>query len=414
MRAVEAADPARALRNQLVAHPFPQIGAGGGTILIAIGKAAPAMLAEALKHVHGPHVALAVTHYENTMDVPEATVLRAAHPVPDENGLDAGRRVIDLLSTARASDQVIALISGGGSALVPAPVAGITLQDKAALNQILLGSGLDINTMNLIRQQVSQLKGGGFLRHAAPAPVTAYILSDVIGDDLRAVASGPTVSPIGTPDEARAICIEAKIWQNLPISVREHFDRKTSDDTPILTGTNYLIGSNRQSLSAALSAVSDEFDAAIVSDQLVGDVEAAANTIVQAFEQSPKTQPCALLFGGETTVQIRGTGLGGRNQELALRVARLMKQRDAQVDWAFLSGGTDGRDGPTQAAGGLVDNDTIKSISQAGLNVEDMLANNDSFHALQAADHILTTQATGTNVADIQCLLFKPAEDPHP
>ena len=260
--------------------------------------------------------------------------------------------------------------------------------------------------MNLIRQQVSQLKGGGFLRHAAP--VTAYILSDVIGDDLRAVASGPTVSPIGTPDEARAICIEADIWQNLPVSVQKHFDRTTSDAPPKLTGTNYLIGSNRQSLSAALSAVPDEFDAVIVSDQLVGDVEAAANTIVQAFEQSPKTHPCALLFGGETTVQIRGSGLGGRNQELALRVAQLMDQRSDQVDWVFLSGGTDGRDGPTQAAGGLVDNDTIKSISKAGLNVNDMLANKRQLHALQAADHLLTTQATGTNVADIQCLLFRP------
>ena len=152
------------------------------------------MLAEALRHLPQPVRALAVTHHENPMDVEGAEVLRAGHPVPDAAGARAAEAVIALLRDAGPKDRVIALISGGGSALVPAPVEGLTLEDKAEVNRLLLAGGLDITRMNLVRQHLSRLKGGGFLHHAAPAPVTAFILSDVIGDDLRAIASGPTAA----------------------------------------------------------------------------------------------------------------------------------------------------------------------------------------------------------------------------
>lgn len=400
--AVEAADPALALRRHLAEHPLP--AASGRTLLIAIGKAAPRMLREAMAQVSGPVEALAVTHHENTTDVPGARVLRAGHPVPDASGAAAAEEVIALLSSAGANDRVIALISGGGSALVPAPVDGVSLEDKAAVNRLLLGAGLDIVKMNLVRQHLSRLKGGGILRYAAPAPVSAYILSDVIGDDLRAIASGPTVGPIGTVQEAREVLRDARVWDKLPESARRHLET-SQEPGPLPEGRNALIGSNRQSLAAMQAAAQAAgWEARIVNDHLVGDVGAASETILR--DLGPVRRPTALLYGGETTVILRGDGRGGRNQELALRVA--LNAPDVAGDWVFLSGGTDGRDGPTDAAGGIVDAGTRARIAGAGQDAEALLANNDSYAALAAAGDLLITEATGTNVADVQVLLIRP------
>ncbi len=373
--------------------------------MIAIGKAAPAMLSEALDHVAGEREAIAVTNYENDVQVPGATVIRAGHPVPDQNGLSAGRHIIGLLSSATSKDHVIALISGGGSALVPAPVDGVSLEDKAEVNRLLLSCGMDIVAMNLVRQQLSRLKGGGLPRLAAPAAVTAYILSDVIGDDLRAVASGPTVSPIGTRAEARQACKEAGIWNGLPASVRAHLERDEEKMNSFPEAGNHLIGSNRLSLMAARSEAGKDFEARIVSDRLTGDVSIAADTIMQAVRTAPTGTPLALLFGGETTVQVTGNGTGGRNQELALRIAMLADTLGEDRDWVFLSGGTDGRDGPTEAAGGFVDAQTCARIIGSGWDPAAMLAKNDSNAALAAANDLLLTGSTGTNVADIQVFL---------
>lgn len=410
-RAVEAANPSTALRNQLASDPFPEPAKGGRTLLIAIGKAAPAMLSEALKHVVGEREAIAVTNYENDMEVPGGAVMRAAHPVPDENGVLAGERITELLSSATPNDQVIALISGGGSALVPAPVAGVSLQDKAEVNRLLLSSGADIVRMNLVRQQLSRLKGGGFSSLAAPASVTAYILSDVIGDDLRAVASGPTVSPIGTRALAQQVCKELGIWDGLPASVQAHLEQEEQKTEAIPDTWNHLIGSNRLSLMAACAEAENSFAARIVSDQLTGDVADAAEEIMRAAGAKKADSPVALLFGGETTVQIAGDGLGGRNQELALRIAMLADTLGNDREWVFLSGGTDGRDGPTDAAGGLADAGTCARITAAGGDPAALLANNDSNAALALAGDLLLTGATGTNVADIQVFLWAAPPD---
>ncbi|MFD1341081.1 glycerate kinase type-2 family protein [Litorisediminicola beolgyonensis] len=398
---VDAADPARALRRALEAQPFPD--ARGRRILIAIGKAAPRMMAEALTHISGPHDALVVTHHENTAEVPGATVLRAGHPVPDAAGADAARQVMALLDGATEEDRVIALISGGGSALVPAPAGAMSLADKAKVNELLLAGGLDIVRMNLVRQQLSDLKGGGFLRHAAPAEVTAYILSDVIGDDLRAIASGPTVGPIGGREDAVALLKEEGLWDRLPDAARSHLET-ARDLPPLPEAHNHLIGSNGQSLDAmAEAARGSGWETRIVSDRLIGDVADAAETVLASF--APVERPTALLFGGETTVEIRGDGRGGRNQELALRVAMGAPDRPG---WCFLSGGTDGRDGPTDAAGGVVDAGTASRIAGAGKDAAALLENNDSYAALDAAGDLLRMQATGTNVADLQVLLLTP------
>lgn len=401
--AVRAADPALAVRRHFDKHPPAALPAGGRNILIAIGKAAPAMLAEAMQHLPEPRLALAVTHYGNDRTIPGATVLTAGHPEPDEAGLRAGQRIVQMLDEEGAQDRIYTLISGGGSALVPAPRPPLTLADKQQVNRLLLASGLEIGQVNLIRQQLSDLKGGGFLRHAAPAPVRALILSDVIGNDLGAIASGPTVAPLGTARDALDLLAQHGLLERLPpAAVRLLTEGRAAPFLP--PADNHLIGSNESSLAAMQDAVPSDWNAQIVSNRLVGDVSDAAARIARAAEQASCDRPQVLVFGGETTVTLRGSGKGGRNQELALRVAML--GQDWRRPWVFLSGGTDGRDGPTDAAGGMVDGTTLGRIQGAGVDCAALLDNNDSHAALSAAGDLLVTGATGTNVADVQVLLL--------
>lgn len=298
------------------------------------------------------------------------------------------------------------LVSGGASALIPAPVANIRLGDKAEVTRLLLASGLDITQVNLVRQHLSRLKGGGFLSLASPASVTSYILSDVIGDDLRAVAGGPTVSPIGTHADARRTCIEAGFWHQMPLSVREFLDQSIPETNGSQHADNFLIGSNSSSLSAAQARAAQDFQTKTVSEELTGDVSEAAEKIVSAAMAESRERTTCLLFGGETTVRLTGSGMGGRNQELALRVALLAAERKLGGDWVFLSGGTDGRDGPTPAAGATVDKNTLSRMRASEVDPMKHLANNDSYSALAASDDLLETGATGTNVADVQVLLL--------
>ena len=393
--AVKAADPALALRPHLAELP----AIDGRYLLISVGKAACAMVEEAIASLpkDARFEAIAVTNYENERPISGCRVMAAGHPVPDENGAKAGRAVIDLLETATAADVVLALISGGGSALLPAPVEGISLSDKAEVSRVLLSVGVDINEMNAIRQQLSRLKGGGMARLAAPAALHSFILSDVIGDDLRAIASGPTVSPITTRAGAVELLRSHGVFEAMPDSVKAHLLSDGPEPEQIET-ENTLIGSNRHSIEAMRAASGD---GVVVSDALIGDVNDAARFVVESARQNPAR---TLLFGGETTVILQGDGRGGRNQELALRVAA-QAETDDLGDWIFLSGGTDGRDGPTDAAGGIVDKHTLQRIRDAGHDPAALLANNDSYMALKAAGDLLMSGATGTNVADVQVFL---------
>ncbi|MBF9030611.1 DUF4147 domain-containing protein [Rhodobacterales bacterium HKCCE3408] len=392
---VAAADPASAVARGLSAHPLPDTR--GRRYIVAVGKAARAMAQAALDAIGPVDACIVVTNYENAAPLDGAEVMAAGHPVPDESGLAAGQAVLRLLDRADADDLVVALVSGGASALLPAPAPGLTLADKAAVNSALLASGLDITDMNLVRQNLSELKGGGFLRHAAPARVASYILSDVLGDDLRVIGSGPTVGPIGPPAAARAL-LEAKgLWAGLSPQVQAVLGREAPPAPP--EAEAWLVGSNGQSLAAMAGAVGAD----ISDGDLVGDVQAAAERIVaEARDLAPGS---ALAFGGETTVRLTGTGRGGRNQELALRVARSARTAGLAGPWVFLSGGTDGRDGPTDAAGGIVDDGTLDRIAAAGLDLEAILADNDAYRALEASGDLLMTGPTGTNVADLQIFL---------
>lgn len=403
--AVLRADPGAALAGFLNSATLPRPAPGGVTRIVALGKAAPAMLRALLPLVDGDVEAVCITHRENDDKVAGVTTFRAGHPVPDETGAAAANFVAKMLIKSNPEDIVIALISGGGSALLPAPPPGVSLADKRQLNRLLLASGLDISAMNLIRQQVSQLKGGGLARMASPARVTAYILSDVVGDDLRAIASGPTVAPIGTRAEALDLLCKTGLQDQVPASILAHLDAP-DPDTGIPPSANHLIGGNAQSVRAAADALSDVYDVTVAPDPLVGDVADAAHTVLTgARKAATGRRPCALVWGGETTVRLQGTGLGGRNQELALRVAGLADDTPLMAPWVFLSGGTDGRDGPTEAAGAIVDQGTFGRIREMGRNPRELLENNDSNAALRLSGDLLVTGPTGTNVADIQIFL---------
>ncbi len=401
---VAAADPVRAVEAALARRPLAPPPEGGVIHVIAVGKAARGMAAAALPHVSASGRALVVTNRENARPLEGAEVMAAGHPVPDEAGRAAARAVIALLGQAGARDRILALISGGGSALLPAPVEGITLAEKAEVNRLLLGSGADIHAMNLVRQQLSRLKGGGFLALAAPAGVRALLISDVIGDDPRVIASGLTAPPLGTRAEARALLERLGIREALPEAVRAHLERPEPPASPLPEADNEIIASNAASLAAmARSAGADEGEAAhvrVFPEPLTGDVADAARRIMDFAGSGPGI----CLFGGETTVRLGGPGKGGRNQELALRLA-LLAEAEGWRDYAFLSGGTDGRDGPTDAAGGLVDAATPARIRAARIDPQAELAQNDSYHALKAAGDLLITGPTGTNVADLQVLI---------
>ena len=403
--AIDQADPEAAIARHMNALSH---NANGRLIVIAAGKAAPAMLRGAMAHLVRDIEALCVTHKENQDRIENIPFFNSGHPIPDDVGLQATQKISEILAKTTADDNVIALISGGASALLPAPAQGISLADKQALNAALLASGLDIVEMNMIRQQVSTLKGGGLLRQAAPAPVSAYILSDVVGDDLRAIASGPTVAPLGTKTSARERLQHVGAWDTLPASIQNHLQGPdVNDDLP--DASNTLVGSNRQSVEAAAAHLRSDFNVIAIDEPLVGDVGTAAETIITALDnQLPVNAPTAIVWGGETTVQLRGDGRGGRNQEMALLVAQHLNARNPSQTVHFLSGGTDGRDGPTDAAGAIVDAGTWARITDAGLDPAALLANNDSYAALQASGDLLITGATGTNVADIQILMIQP------
>ncbi len=408
-KGVRAADPAAALAAAWRHAPPPRPKPGGRPLIVALGKAAVPMLERARELVADGNAveSIAVTDDGNFRKIPGSRVLAAGHPVPDERGVQAARTVESLLAGAGQEDIAIVLISGGGSALLPAPAGGLSLADKSAVTELLLRAGFDIVETNAVRQHLSRLKGGGMLRVAHPAPVSAFILSDVPGDDLRVVASGPTTGGIMACGDAVRLLEERSLFKDLPPRARERLRELAAQDArPNGTAeraavSNTLVGSNRLSLDA-VAAADPGFPVTVADAGLNLEVSAAARRILDAAAGLPAGARRALVFGGETHVRVRGPGRGGRNQELALRVALGARQRPLAGDWAFLSGGTDGRDGPTDSAGGIVDSGSLGRMLSAGIEPEAMLARNDSYHALLASGDHLFTGATGTNVADIQ------------
>ncbi|WP_427026249.1 glycerate kinase type-2 family protein (plasmid) [Aureimonas ureilytica] len=393
---VGAADPSHSVMRSLREAPLPAAGPGGRVSVVAFGKAAPLMAKAALSVIDADEV-LVVTVDGLAVDLPGADVHFASHPVPDERGEAAAREVLRRAEALGPQDRLLALVSGGASALLPAPVEGVSLADKIAVNRLLLASGAEIGETNLVRQSLSRLKGGGLARAAAPAGILSLILSDVVEGDLGIVASGPTAAPLGSQADAAALLRRFGLWETVPDTVRRHLER-VHPPRALPPVDNRLIGSNALSVAAMARACAG---AKHVAEPLVGDVSDAAETVLAHWPEPGG----AVLFGGETTVRIAGDGLGGRNQELSLRVAMLARARGLPGDFVFLSGGTDGRDGPTDAAGGLVDGATLSRMREAGVDPTDALARNDSYHALKASGDLILMPPTGTNVADLQVLM---------
>lgn len=416
---IAAADPYQAVKHCLA----PKLFDGYSKIhLIAFGKAACAMAQAAQEIIPAGKLAdrgIAVTNYDNVSSVDNVDVIGAAHPLPDAAGLKAAQLIAERVQNAQQNELVLVLVSGGGSALIPYPAGQISLQEKIATTDLLLASGATINQINCVRKHLSQLKGGGLARMAVPAHLHALILSDVLGDELSAIASGPTVADGTTYADAIKVLKANGVWDQVPRNVRQHLEQGELGhiaETPkpgdaIFNSTGHtLVGSNTISVNAMLQAAQKlGYETKLYSDHLSGEASEEAEKLLIHAKTLTVNQPIALLAGGETTVTLKGAGRGGRNQEMALAFAIAAEQHRLTGNWAFLSGGTDGRDGPTDAAGGIIDQDTIKRMTQAGLNPFELLENNDAYTALKASGDLVNTGATGTNVADLQILLIQPA-----
>ena len=402
---LSAAEPGRGVTEALE-RDSSLIEADGFLTYVAIGKAAVPMMRAAMAH-RAPDRAFLVTNYENAAKLPGCDCHAAGHPTPDENGAAAAEALIRLLDDTWAGDRVLVLLSGGGSALLPAPIEGLSLADKVALNDLLLLSGMPIGETNAVRRRFSRLKGGGLNWLASPAEVASLILSDVPGDDLSVIASGPTVPVPGEDDgRVREILKAYGLWERAPEAIRAELQRPAArrrDEA----AENRIIGSNSRSVAAMADRVPRGFARHVADAPLVGDVRDAARTIADTMRRAASRGPGVLLFGGETTVRVRGKGKGGRNQELCLHVARLLAREPIPGDWVFLSAGTDGRDGPTDAAGGIVTPETIDRLSGSGMDICAELARNNSHAILKAAGALLETGATGTNVADLQVAVLE-------
>ena len=406
---VAAADPADAVRSSLRTAPVE------ATRIVAVGKAALAMATAARETLPDAEL-LVVTNEENAVAAPPGwRVLVAAHPVPDAGGAAAAREVEAFAATAGDGETVLVLVSGGGSAMLPAPIEGVSLDDKIALTAALLASGAPIDEMNAVRRALSRLKGGGLARTIHPARTVALLLSDVPHDEIAAIASGPTV-PGAKPDEAARDALRVLgnhgLLARAPEAVRAALEaralERAGDAGAAPNVENRLVGGNALSVRAMHDAARARGIEAMRMDGWAdGDVGIAAKRMHELARRAPSPVQ-AVLMGGETTVRLRGTGQGGRNQEFALRFALECEADPLPREWAFVSGGTDGRDGPTDAAGGLVDRTTLSRIEANGEDARALLANNDSYAALKAGDALLMTGATGTNVADLQVLVLGP------
>ena len=400
--AVSAADPYLAIKAHLPKPPK------GRTVVIGAGKGA-AQLARAFEQQWtGPLMGVVVTRYGYDVPCDRITVLTAAHPIPDQVGLDASHQIIDALQNLTVDDLVVALICGGGSALLPMPLGDLTLEDEIDLNTSLLHSGAPISVMNAVRGQFSAIKGGRLAHVAHPAKVVTMVVSDVPGDDPAQVASGPTIPSTTSRDEVRSLI---KVW-NIPLKPRLAQWLETEDseaphphDPAFARDEVVIVASARKSLAAAAECAREiGIPAVIISDKIEGEAkEIAKMHAAIAAEISltgrPFSRPVVLLSGGETT----GSGRGGRNSEFALSLALT----GAEVPFSALVADTDGIDGSEKNAGAFVSGQSAKRLKLLGVSPEALLANHDTWTAFDALDDLFSPGPTGTNVNDFRAILIR-------
>lgn len=396
-RAIASAMPDEAVRKALLNVRLPE-----KVYLVAIGKAA-AQMAKAAYAQLGDRIAqgVAITKYDHSDgDIGPIKVYEAGHPVLDENSIKATDAVLDMVKDLGEGDTVIFLVSGGGSALFESPL--VDLEELQDINRQLLSSGADIVEMNTIRKRLSAVKGGKFALACAPARIVSVVLSDIIGDPLDMIASGPAYPDASTC--ADAIAIAEKYGLDLSIKALELLHEETPDE--LTNVETYVMGSVRQLCIAASEAAEElGYKPIVLTASLCCEAKDAGSflaSIAQYHKDSKES--LAFIAGGETVVRITGEGLGGRNQELALSAAEGIAGLE---NAAIFSVGSDGTDGPTDAAGGYADGNTAPALAKLGVSIPAVLKANDSYYALRNVDGLIVTGPTGTNVNDVCCLLIK-------
>jgi len=391
----------------------------GRVVVVGAGKASGAMAA-AVEEAWGERVTggLVVVKDGHLAETRRVKLVEAGHPVPDERGAAAARDLLALALGAGDQDLVLTLISGGASALTPAPAPPITLGDKQVMTRLLLAAGADINQLNAVRKHCSVLKGGQLARAAAPARVAALLLSDVIGDPIDVIGSGPTAPDASTFGEALGILDRFDLRQRAPASVRERLERGVRgetaetpkpDDAIFERVVNVVIGNNQLVVDAAASrAAALGLAPHVLTRSLHGEARDAARELVAlggeiAAGRGPIAPPACLIAGGETTVTVRGDGIGGRCQEFALAAALELEGRDGMV---VLAAGTDGSDGPTDAAGAVADGESASRARHQGLDPRAHLYRNDSNRVFAALGDLVITGPTNTNLLDLYLVLI--------
>jgi hydroxypyruvate reductase len=423
--ALHAANPSTSLHNAIQVSDGVLSVAGrllpleGRLIVVGAGKAA-ARMAQVVEEIAGSQISsgLVVTKYGHGLELNRIRLVEAGHPIPDESGVRAVRETQALLSGLTPKDVVLSLISGGGSALWPSPAEGITLEEKQQVTQMLLRAGATIQELNGVRKHLSGIKGGQLARWAAPARVISLIMSDVIGDPLDFIASGPTAPDTTSFDDALSTIRKygvqpaPSILQRLEAGVRGQIPENPKPGDPVFRNVdNRIIANNRLLVdSASKKAKELGFNTLILGTELEGEAKNVArflSVIGREVSRSgnPVRPPACILAAGETTVTVRGNGLGGRNQEMAVAWAIEAAAHPEQVATCFASVATDGTDGPTDAAGGLVDPLTFSRAIDQRMDAKKFLQDNDSYHLLTATGDLIVTGPTQTNLMDIQILL---------
>jgi glycerate 2-kinase len=427
--ALRAVDPAAAVRRfvkrdgsgLMVANQPLNLAGMRNVWVLGAGKAA-APMAQALEKLLGDRLSggVLVTRYGHGLRLRKLELLEAGHPLPDANSVAAGERIMLMLQEkVTRRDLVFCLLSGGGSALLAAPAPGITLEDKLACTRLLLNSGATIQEINAVRKHLSRLKGGGLARLLSGVPVVSLILSDVVGDDLDTIASGPLVPDSTTFAQCNEILRRYRLRDSVPSAVRKRLESGAAGKIPenpkpgdaiFRRKSHILVGSNSQACTAAArTARRLGYKTLVLSSRLEGDTTEAARFHLGVLEEivtqdRPLRRPACLISGGESTVKVTGKGRGGRNQEFALQCVRGLARLGVPCVAASLA--TDGTDGPTDAAGALADTTTLARGRIVGSHfLEDCLDDNDSFEYFRSLGDQIITGPTRTNVMDLHLFL---------
>ncbi|MDK2949553.1 MAG: glycerate 2-kinase [Thermotoga sp.] len=393
---IESVLPDRAVKDTLKDLNLQDV------FLVSVGKAAWRMAKAAFDVLNGKiRKGIVITKYGHSEGpIDDFEIYEAGHPIPDENTMRATRRVMEIVEELNEKDTVLFLLSGGGSALFELPMEGVSLEELQKITDSLLKSGANIEEINTVRKHLSQVKGGRFAEKIFPARVVTLVLSDVLGDRIDVVASGPTSPDASTSEEA------IRILERYRISVSNEVKKALLKETPKhLSNVEIHVLGNVQKVCEAAKKIATEkgFNSEILTTTLDCEAKEAGRFIASImkeikFRDRPLKKPAAVIFGGETVVHVKGNGLGGRNQELALSAAIALEGVEGVV---LCSVGTDGTDGPTDAAGGIVDGRTAKILKEMGEDPVEYLENNDSYNALKKAGALLKTGPTGTNVNDL-------------